>query len=55
MTAAAKLPDPSSAAPSTLLVVILNLLFRIGVARRQEIEITPGREGHSHVHTHLEH
>jgi NCS2 family nucleobase:cation symporter-2 len=34
----------SSLAPSTLLVVVLNLLFRIGIARRQEIEITPGPE-----------
>jgi NCS2 family nucleobase:cation symporter-2 len=32
----------SSLAPSTFLVVVLNFLFRIGVGRRQEIEITPG-------------
>jgi NCS2 family nucleobase:cation symporter-2 len=34
----------SSLAPATIMVVALNLLFRIGIARRQEIEITPGPE-----------
>ena len=32
----------SALAPATILVVILNLLFRIGVAKREEMKITPG-------------
>jgi NCS2 family nucleobase:cation symporter-2 len=34
----------SPLAPSTILVVLLNWLFRIGIGRRQEIVITPGPE-----------
>ena len=35
----------SSLAISTVLVVILNLLFRIGVTKRQSLELTPGVDG----------
>jgi NCS2 family nucleobase:cation symporter-2 len=35
----------SSLAISTLLVVVLNLLFRVGVTKRQVLELTPGVDG----------
>jgi xanthine permease XanP len=35
----------SSLAVSTVLVVVLNLLFRIGVTKRKTLELTPGADG----------
>lgn len=35
----------SSLAISTVLVVVLNLLFRIGITRRQVLQLTPGSDG----------
>jgi xanthine permease XanP len=35
----------SSLAVSTIFVVVLNLLFRIGVTKRQLLELTPGVDG----------
>lgn len=34
----------SSLAPATIMVVILNVLCRIGIARREKLEVTPGPE-----------
>lgn len=34
----------SSLAPATILAMVLNIVFRIGIARRREIEISPGPE-----------
>lgn len=44
----------SSLAPATIMVVILNMLFRIGVARRQKIEITPDPETTDAIFTFME-
>ncbi len=44
----------SSLAISTVLVVILNLLFRIGVTKRQSLELTPGVDGSQKIFEFME-
>jgi NCS2 family nucleobase:cation symporter-2 len=44
----------SSLAISTVLVVILNLLFRIGITKRQLLELTPGVEGSQKIFEFME-
>jgi NCS2 family nucleobase:cation symporter-2 len=44
----------SSLAISTVLVVVLNLLFRIGVTKRQSLELTPGVDGSQTVFDFME-
>jgi NCS2 family nucleobase:cation symporter-2 len=44
----------SSLAISTLLVVVLNLLFRVGVTKRQVLELTPGVDGSQKIFEFME-
>src|SRR5262245_21239966 len=44
----------SSLAVSTVLVVVLNLLFRIGVTKRQVLELTPGADGSRRIFEFME-
>jgi xanthine permease XanP len=44
----------SSLAISTILVVVLNLLFRIGVTKRQFLELTPGVDGSQKIFEFME-
>jgi len=44
----------SSLAISTVLVVVLNLLFRIGVTKRQLLELTPGVDGYQKIFEFME-
>jgi xanthine permease XanP len=44
----------SSLAISTVLVVVLNLLFRIGVTKRQLLELTPGVDGSQKIFEFME-
>ena len=44
----------SSLAVSVVLVVVLNLLFRIGVTKRQVLEVTPGVDGSQRVFDFME-
>jgi xanthine permease XanP len=44
----------SSLAISTVLVVVLNLLFRIGVTKRQFLELTPGIDGSQKIFEFME-
>jgi NCS2 family nucleobase:cation symporter-2 len=44
----------SSLSVSTVLVVLLNLLFRIGVTRRQSLELTPGIDGSQKIFEFME-
>jgi xanthine permease XanP len=44
----------SSLAVSTIFVVVLNLLFRIGITRRQLLELTPGVEGSQKIFDFME-
>jgi hypothetical protein len=44
----------SSLAISTVLVVFLNLLFRIGVTKRQVLELTPGVDGSQKIFEFME-
>jgi len=44
----------SSLAVSTMLVVVLNLLFRIGVTKRQVLEVAPGAAGSDRVFEFME-
>lgn len=44
----------SSVAVSTLLVVALNLLFRVGVTKRRTLELTPGVDGSRRVFDFME-
>jgi NCS2 family nucleobase:cation symporter-2 len=44
----------SSLSISTVLVVLLNLLFRIGVTKRQLLELTPGVDGSSKIFEFME-
>jgi xanthine permease XanP len=44
----------SSLAISTVLVVILNLLFRLGVTKRQFLELTPGVDGSQKIFEFME-
>src|SRR5215468_5045520 len=44
----------SSLAISTVLVVVLNLLFRIGVTKRQSLELTPGVDGSQKIFEFME-
>jgi len=44
----------SSLAVSTVLVVVLNLLFRIGVTKHQTVELTPGVDGTQKVFDFME-
>jgi NCS2 family nucleobase:cation symporter-2 len=44
----------SSLSISTVLVVILNLLFRIGVTKRQLLELTPGVDGSQKIFEFME-
>src|SRR4051812_24914126 len=44
----------SSLAVSTVLVVVLNLLFRIGVTKRQSLDLTPGTDGSQRVFDFME-
>jgi xanthine permease XanP len=44
----------SSLAISTVLVVVLNLLFRIGITKRQLLELTPGVDGYQKIFEFME-
>jgi xanthine permease XanP len=44
----------SSLAVSTVFVVVLNLLFRIGVTKRQVLELTPGVDGSQKIFEFME-
>ena len=44
----------SSLAISTVLVVVLNLLFRIGITKRQLLELTPGVDGSQKIFEFME-
>ncbi|MGH7798303.1 MAG: uracil-xanthine permease family protein [Candidatus Binatia bacterium] len=44
----------SSLAISTVLVVVLNLLFRIGITKRQFLELTPGADGSQKIFEFME-
>jgi xanthine permease XanP len=44
----------SSLAVSTIFVVVLNLLFRIGITRRQLLELTPGVDGSQKIFDFME-
>ncbi|HEY6366174.1 MAG TPA: solute carrier family 23 protein [Candidatus Binatia bacterium] len=44
----------SSLAISTILVVVLNLLFRIGITKRQVLELTPGVDGSQKIFEFME-
>jgi xanthine permease XanP len=44
----------SSLAISTVLVVLLNLLFRIGIRKRQSLELTPGADGSQKIFDFME-
>src|SRR5262249_31286162 len=44
----------SSLSVSTVLVVVLNLLFRIGVTKRQSLELTPGVDGSQKIFEFME-
>jgi NCS2 family nucleobase:cation symporter-2 len=44
----------SSLALATILVVLLNLLFRIGIAKRQTLELTPGVDGSQRIFEFME-
>jgi xanthine permease XanP len=44
----------SSLATSTVLVVLLNLLFRIGITKRQLLELTPGVDGSQKIFEFME-
>jgi xanthine permease XanP len=44
----------SSLAISTVLVVVLNLLFRIGITKRQVLELTPGVDGSQKIFEFME-
>jgi NCS2 family nucleobase:cation symporter-2 len=44
----------SSLALSTVMVVLLNLLFRMGVTKRQAVEFTPGKDGSRAIFEFLE-
>jgi len=44
----------SSLALATILVVLLNLLFRIGIAKRRTLELTPGVDGSQKIFEFME-